>query len=224
MPLPIFDNEADIPEAFRPEYMKGEDGKWRSKADEEIEVEKRKRSVLLDEKKEEVRKRQDAERRAEEAERTVTALRSGVPEAELARIRAEEAKAREPLEQAAATAAADAEAARKELRKVKLTDRVKTLALKHGVLTDAIDDAMLVIEPRTDLGDADGIVFKNEKGEVTAQQAEAFFADLKIKRPWFFAFSGTGGSGSQGSHSSTTVTPPGKTNRPAQAASVAGAF
>lgn len=192
MALPVFDTEEQIPEPFRPEYVKGEDGKWRSKVDEELEVEKRKRAELLNEKKDEERKRKDAEQKLADAQRIAEAKAKGVSEEELERIRTDLAAKYAPVETEVATL-------RAENRKLKLTDRVKALALAHGVMADRIDDAMLVIEPRTDLGDANGIVWKNEKGEVTAWTPEQFFADLKKAKPWLFAFEGKPGGGSQGS-------------------------
>jgi hypothetical protein len=217
MPLPTFAAEADIPEAFRPEYVQGADGVWRCKADDELETERGKRQTLLNEKKDEERKRKEAEQKLADTQRIADAKAKGVSEEELDRIRKDLAAQYAPVEQEAASL-------RSEVRKLKLTDRVKALALAAGIMADRIDDAMLVIEPRTDLGDADGIVFKNEKGEVTAQSAEQFFADLKKAKPYYFVFDGGSGSGSQGSSRTTTTT----TTAPApdlrKRAAVMGAF
>jgi hypothetical protein len=217
MPLPVYDNETDIPEADRSDFAQSKDGKFRHKVEVDLEIAAEKQRVLLNEKKDEERKRKEAEQKLADAQRTAEALAKGVPEAELQRIRDDEARARQPIEQ-------ERDQVKAELRKLKLTDRVKALALKAGVMADRIDDAMLVIEPRTDLGDADGIVFKNEKGEVTAQSAEQFFADLKKAKPYYFAFDGGSGSGSQGSSRTTTTT----TTAPApdlrKRAAVMGAF
>jgi hypothetical protein len=199
MPLPTFATEADIPEAFRPEYVQGADGVWRCKADDELETERGKRQTLLNEKKDEERKRREAEQKLADAQRIADAKAKGVSEEELQRIRTDLAAQYEPTE-------AENKALKAKIRKLTLTDRVKALALAAGVMADRIDDAMLVIEPRTDLGDADGIVFKNDKGEVTAQSAEQFFADLKKAKPYFFEFAGGSGSGSSGSERTTTTT------------------
>jgi hypothetical protein len=199
MPLPTFATEADIPEAFRPEYVQGADGVWRCKADDELETERGKRQTLLNEKKDEERKRKEAEQKLADAQRIAEAKAAGVPEAEIQRIRDDLAKQYAPIEQ-------ERDRIKAENRKLKLTDRVKAFALANGVMADRIDDAMLVIEPRTDLGDADGIVWKNDKGEVTAWTPEQFFADLKKAKPYYFAFEGGSGSGSSGSSRSTTTT------------------
>ncbi|WP_353268013.1 hypothetical protein [Gemmatimonas sp.] len=217
MPLPTFATEADIPEAFRPEYVQGADGQWRCKADDEIEVERKKRQDLLNEKKDEERKRKEAEQKLADAQRIAEAKAKGVSEEELQRIRADLAAQYTPVEQENSTL-------KSELRKLKLTDRVRALALKAGVMADRIDDAMLVIEPRTDLGDVDGLVFKNEKGEVTAQSADQFFADLKNAKPYFFAFEGGSGSGSSGSSRTTTTTTTAAAPDARKRAAVLGAF
>lgn len=201
MPLPTFQAEADIPEAFRPEYVQGADGVWRCKADDEIDVERKKRQDLLNEKKDEERKRKEAEQKLADAQRVADAQKAGVSEAEIKRIQEDLASKYAPVEQENGTLKA-------ELRKLKLTDKVRALSLKAGVMAERIDVAMMLIEPRTDLGDADGIVWKNEKGEVTAQTADQFFADLKKQHEYLFAFTGGSGSGSSGSSRTTTTTTP----------------
>ncbi|WP_353267478.1 hypothetical protein, partial [Gemmatimonas sp.] len=210
--------EADIPEAFRPEYVQGADGVWRCKADDELEVERKKRTDLLNEKKDEERRRKEAEQKLADAQRIADAKAKGVSEDELQRIRADLAAQYAPVEQEAATL-------RSEVRKLKLTDRVKAMSLKAGrIMADRIDDAMLVIEPRTELGDADGIVFKDAKGAVTAMTEEQFFAALKTEKPWLFEFTGGSGSGSTGSSRTTTTTPAAPSIDARKRASVMGAF
>jgi hypothetical protein len=58
---------------------------------------------------------------------------------------------------------------------------------------------MLVLNLRTDLGDAGGIVFKDKDGKVIADEAPAFFAKLKKEKAWLFTGTGSGGGGSSGS-------------------------
>lgn len=217
MALPVFDNETDIPEPFRPDYAQGEDGKWRSKTEIELEVKERKRVELLNEKKDEERRRKEAEQKLADAQRIEAAKAKGVSEEELERIRADLASKYAPVEQENTTL-------KSEMRKLKLTDKVRALALKAGVMADRIDDAMLVIEPRADIGDADGIVWKNDKGEITAQSADQFFADLKKAKPYFFAFEGGSGSGSSGSSRTTTTTTTAAAPDVKKRATVMGAF
>lgn len=191
MPLPIFDAETDIPEAFRPEYEL-RDGKWHPKVAAELELERGKRTTLLDEKKKEEDRRKLAEDAAAEARRLLDAKNAGVPEAELARLRAEDETKRQadlvPLSTENATLKA-------ENRRLKLTDKVRTFALGAGVMGERIDDAMLFLDGRADLGDKDGIVWKDKDGNVTTQTAEQFFAAFKTEKPYLFEFEGGSGSG-----------------------------
>lgn len=72
---------------------------------------------------------------------------------------------------------------------------------------------MKALAERTDLGDKDGIVFKDKEGNVTTDDAAAFFAKHKKEKPWFYAGSGASGSGGSGgsgngTSNTTTDTPP----------------
>ncbi len=215
--LPTFANESDIPEAFRPGYeLSGTE--WRPKLIAELELERGKRTTLLDEKKEEERKRREAEGKFAELTRTVEAKEKGISEEELTRIRDAEAATRKPIED-------ERDRLQKENRKLKLTDRLRALALSAGVMVDRIDDAMVLIDARAELGDADGIVFKDATLKVSAMDSTAFFAALKIEKPWLFEFSGTGGSGSGGSTTTrTTTTTPTAQIDVKQRAAVMGSF
>lgn len=192
MPLPVFDNEADIPEAFRPDYAQSEDGKWRSKTEAEAIAAKAKQAALLTEKAEEKRLRIAAEGERDELRRADEARRDGVSETALEKIRSDEAAARQPI-------LSENETLKAENRKLKYTDRVRAMALAKGVLPDRLDDAMPTLEKRIELGDADGFVFKDASGAITAQTDAQFFAALKTEKSWFFAFEGRPGGGSQAS-------------------------
>lgn len=191
MPLPTFAKQEEIPEAFRSEYEE-RDGVWHPKATGELEVERKKRAELLDEKKKEEKRRQDVERERDELKRSADAKAAGISEEELQKIRDAEAAARKPIEDELAQAKA-------ENRKLRLTDRVQALALKFGVLPDRIEDAMQLLEKRTDLTDANGIVVKDKNGAVTTEKIEDFLQKtFKAEKPWLYAGSGGAGSGSPG--------------------------
>lgn len=199
MPLKIYDAQDAVPEDERDEYVEHE-GKWHPKAVVELAVERSKRTQLLSEKKEADRLRKEAEAESDRLKKAKDATDKGVSEDALQKIRDDEAKARKPIEDERDRLAA-------ENRQLKLTDRVQALYLKHGGMADRVEDAMLVLEKRTDLGDADGIVFKDEKGQVTADDAATFFKKLKEKKGWLFAGSGASGSGASGSNGSGAPDP-----------------
>lgn len=219
MPMPAFATEAEIPDVFRPEYLQSADGQWRAKLEADVDVERAKRQTLLDEKKDEERKRRDAETKLADLQRTADARAKGISEDELQRIRDAEAVTRKPIEDERNTL-------RAENRKLKLTDKLQALALKAGVMADRINDGMLLLDARAELGDADGLVFKDATGAVTAQNADQFFAALKTEKPWLFAFEGGGGSGSTGSDRRTTTSTTSLTAAPSRAtrSTVLGAF
>lgn len=187
MPFPTYAKQEEIPEAFRSEYEE-RDGAWHpkvpdvSKLNSALEAEREKART-------EEKARKLAQKELEELKRTEKAKAAGISEEELTQIRADEAKARKPLEDELATTKA-------AIRKLKLTDRVQTLALKHGVMADRIEDAMLALQPRTDLTDADGIAVKDKEGKVTTETIDDFLAKtFKAEKPWLYAGSGASGSG-----------------------------
>jgi hypothetical protein len=174
MPLPVYDTQDLVPADQRDDYVEHE-GKWHPKVVVDLETERQKRTALLDEKKKEKERREAAERERDELKRTKEAADSGVTEAALKKIRDDEAAARKPIED-------ENKILRDENRKLKLTDRVRALYLsdKVGGMADRADDAMDLLfkkdHERVDLGDADGLMFKDEKGQVTADDAETFFS------------------------------------------------
>jgi hypothetical protein len=194
MPLPTFKTAEEIPESFRPEYVEV-DGQWVPKAETELATEKRKRAELLTEKREADRLRKEAEEKVAAAERAAEARAKGISEEELQKIRDAEALARKPIEE-------EREALKAENRKLKLTDKVQALYLANGGMQDRLEDAMKALAERTDLGDKDGIVFKDKTGTVTTDDAATFFEKHKLEKPWFYAGSGASGSGASGSNGS----------------------
>lgn len=189
MPLPIFATEAEIPDAFRPEYEE-RDGQWHPRIVGELELERQKRTTLLDEKKEADRKRKEAEERAERLAREDEAKRKGITDEELQRIRDAEAAARRPIEEENAQL-------KERIRTLLHTDKLRSAALAAGVLADRIDDAMLVLERRTTLTDDGAIAVLDAEGKVTAKALKPFLeADFKAEKPWLYEYRGGSGSGS----------------------------
>lgn len=196
MPLKVFDSKDAVPEAQRADAVELKDGKWVISEDPAPELGDAGKRAL-----EAARGERDAAKaalRIAEAERDALkreaeARRSGVSEAELQRIREAEEAARKPL-------AEKAEQLEAENRKLKLTDRVRAAALKAGVMSDRIDDAMLSLEKRTELGDSGGIVVLDAAGKATTTTLEEFLSgDFKKAKPWLFAGTGASGGGSRGS-------------------------
>lgn len=220
MPLPVFKSAEEIPEAFRSEYEEVE-GEWRPKTETELASEKRKRAKLLDEKRDADRKAKEAADRLAAAEREREGRDAGVSEEAIKRFQKEQ----EERDAKHAAELADRDA---KIRKLTLTDRVQALYLAHGGMSDRIEDAMLVLDRRSDLGDEGGIVWKDKDGAVTADTPEAFFGKLKKEKPWLFSGTGSSGSGAPGSDGTNrrgadapTVTPDAKEQKRQQ---VAGAF
>jgi hypothetical protein len=189
MPLPIFATEAEIPEAFRPEYEE-RDGQWHPRIVSELELERQKRTTLLDEKKEADRKRREAEERAERLAREEEAKRKGITDEELQRIRDAEAEARRPIEE-------ENRKLKEQLRTIQHTDKLRAAAIAAGVLGDRIEDAMLVLERRTTLTDDGAIAVLDADGKVTAKTLQAFLeVDFQKEKPWLYEYRGGSGSGS----------------------------
>lgn len=223
MPLPVYDTQDAVPEELREEYAEHE-GKWRAKVEIELAVEKKKKATLLNEKKEAERLRAEAEAKRDELQRAADAKAGGITEEQLQKIRDDEAKARKPIEEERDRLAA-------ENRKLKLTDRVKAAALAAGVMPDRIDDAMLVLERRTDLtADGDSIVVKDTKGDIVAgvQLPEFLEKTFKAEKPWLYGGSGASGSGGAGGSgtggSGERAAPPAEQQVAAKRAAVASAF
>ena len=194
MPWPTYKTQEEIPEAFRSEYeQKGDE--WVAKipdvAGATSALEKERQRA-----RDEGKARKAAEKERDELKRSQEARDKGISEEELQKIRDAEAAARRPIEEERDRLAA-------ENRKLKLTDRVQALALKHGVMSDRIEDAMLLLDRRTDLTDQGGIAVKDKDGNITAQTIDDFLAKtFKAEKPWLYAGSGASGSGAEGSRGS----------------------
>jgi len=188
MPLPIYETADAVPVEFRELYHEIE-GKWQPNLPDvtgamtALATERQKAKDAL-------KAQRVAEEKLADAERTQAAKDAQVPEEVLRGIREAEA---------AKTTAAERERdeAKAENRRLKLTDRVRTLALKHGVMADRIDDAMVLLDTRTDLGDEGGLVVKDAKGVATAESVDVFLGrTFKEEKPWLYAGSDSSGSGS----------------------------
>jgi hypothetical protein len=194
MPFAIYDKEADVPDAQRDVYEE-KDGKWHPKVPDVTNL----RSALQTEREratEQERLRKAAEKERDDLRRAEKAKAAGISDDELQKLRDDEAKARKPLEDKIAEQD-------KRIRQLTLTDRVKALALAAGVMPDRIKQAMKILDERTDLTDADGIVVKDEDGKVTTETIDDFLAKtFKKESPWFYAGSGASGSGASGSSGS----------------------
>lgn len=196
MDFPVFDTLEAVPDAFRELYDMEADGKWRTKPASVPDVTKL--QTALDAQRtiaeNEERSRKKAEKEISDLKRAADARAKGITEEQLAEIQAKEALARKPIEDELATTKA-------ENRKLKLTDRVKALALASGVMPDRIGQAMKDLEGRVDLTeDGNSIVVKDVAGKVTAETINDFLSKTyKTEAPFFYVGSGTSGSGADGS-------------------------
>lgn len=223
MALKIYDTKELVPDAQREAAIATADGKFivdePGKTDADVATLTGTLERERTEKREAERLRKAAEKERDDLKRAADAREKGISEEELQKIRDAEALARKPIEDELATTKA-------ENRKLKLTDKVQALYLANGGMPDRVEDAMLALEKRTDLGDAGGIVFLGKDGKATAEDAAAFFKAFKIEKPWLFAGSGGSGSGAGGSGGGggdeKTVTP--ESVRDAKRRQVSGAF
>lgn len=228
MPWPIYDTHEDIPEAFRGEYEERDENgvkKWHPKLPDVTGAQ-----TALQRERERAEKEEQARKKAErdlvELRRQQAAKDGNISDEQLQKLRDEDAKARKPIEE-------ENERLKAENRKLKLTDRVRTTALTKGVLPDRIEDAMLLLESRTDLtSDGNDIVVKDKTGNITTEKLEVFLEKtFKQEKPWLYKGSGASGSGAddEGDGSgggSGSGTPP-KLLEPqiaAKRSAVAGAF
>lgn len=193
MSLPVFATEAEIPDAFRPEYEE-RDGSWHPKIVGEMELERSKRQTLLDEKKAEKAKREAAEARLADAERDKRARDAGLSDDEIKRRQKE-------IEDAVAAERAKTEVAEARANKVLLTDRVRALCVGSdvGMIPDRLDDdAMMGLLRYFTLSDKDElVVLDGPSGTPTVQRAADFLVTkYKQLKPWLYAYDGGSGSNS----------------------------
>lgn len=201
MPLKLHDTLESIAEPLRAGAIKTHDGKFAVVEDDTGEGGKK----ALDAEREARRKADDKAKAADDAKKALEqeladlrikadAAASGITEAKLKEIRDAEAAKIKPIEEALAKV-------RAENRRLKLTDRVKALALANGVMPDRIDKAMKDLEGRVDLTeDGESIVVKDATGKVTATTIDDFLkTDYRKEAKFFYKGTGSTGSGSEGS-------------------------
>ncbi|MHB1065597.1 MAG: hypothetical protein ACYC1Z_14095 [Georgenia sp.] len=88
------------------------------------------------------------------------------------------------------------EAAQKELRTLKLTDKVRAAAIEGGVDPKRIEDALRLNADAFDLDDQGRVVVLDEDGDPSAITPEKYWAEKeKVRRPYLYAGTGASGSG-----------------------------
>ena len=222
---PVYETQDAIPEALRGEYTE-QDGKW--VLDMNIEehpgvaglksaLEKERGAVKKA--KEELRKArelgdpteiQEKLARLQELEAKGGAGDGG----DLAKFRQEmKAETQKLLDQQKAAYEKQVSEADAKYRKVALTDRLKSLAVKHGVFPELVDDAVSLNAHRFDLNESGEPYLKDKDGDPSTTSPEKFWAEVyKQERPHFYQGTGTSGSGGRGGASSggagvVTLTP-----------------
>lgn len=196
MPLKTYDTKESVPEAQRATAIETKDGKF---VVEEVDTTLGDRGAAALEKERADRKKAEDARKLAEKERDelklkVDAAAKGITEVELQKIRDAEAAKIKPIEE-------ERDRLARENRQLKLTDRVKALALASGVMPDRIGKVMKDLEGRVDLTeDGNSIVVKDAEGKVTATTIENFLTtDYKKEAPFFYKGTGAAGSDSTGS-------------------------
>lgn len=195
MPIKLYDSIEDVPEALRETAVETKDGHFAAEERDEIGILK----TTLDKERARATELEKAQRTLEQERNQLKAERDararGATEEEIAKRRKEIDDAIKPLQEQLAEKDA-------RLRQVLHLDRVRAIALSAGILPDRIDDAMLILERRTDLtDDGKGLVVKDKDGSVSATRVEDFLArDFKAEKPWLYAGTGTSGSGARPSN------------------------
>lgn len=227
MPIKLYDTKDAVPEAQREAALETKDGKF---AVEEVDpaLGEAGRKALEKEREranDEEKKRKALEKERDELKRAADARAGNISDEQLEKLRQEDADKRkaeiEPI-------VADRDRLTAENRKLKLTDRVRVLALGSGVMPDRIEDAMLALDKRTDLTESgDGIVVKDKDGKVTTEKIDDFLKKtFKAEKPWLYAGSGGAGSGTRGSNGggSDEPTPESKEREAERRQAIAGSF
>lgn len=192
MAFPVFEKKEDIPKGFEEDYEEKE-GKWQAKVPDVT-----KQQSALDTERtnaENERKRANkAEKDLADLKRKQAAADNNISDEQLDKLRKEDEDKRKPLEEKVTKLEG-------ELTKVKKTDRVQSLALKHGIMQDRIEDAMLILEKRTGLTEGgETITVLDKDGKLTTTSIDVFLkTDFKKEKPWLYAGSGASGSGATGS-------------------------
>jgi len=200
MKFPTFQSEDEIPEAFREVYEQQDDGTWAvpdpdpSGDDGGVDVDKLQDALAAE------RKRADAaERATQKASAELAQLKTGqkaadegITQEKLESIRAD---VREELEREYGPKIESADEALAENRRLKLDNRVKNLAAKHGVRGERLDAWWRQHQHRFDLGDDGEPIVKDHPGK---KVTHFITHDLKDEIPEFYEGSKGDGGGAPG--------------------------
>ncbi|MBA3890554.1 MAG: hypothetical protein H0X64_08480 [Gemmatimonadaceae bacterium] len=193
MPLPVFEKQDEIPEAFRSEYEEREAGgvkKWHLKVEDTAPL-KAKNQQLLDETKAEKRKRQELEEQVAELQRTKAAADAGVTGEKLKEIEA-------GIEKKYAKDRERADAAEARLKTQSLSTALSKAMDAAGVRPERKEALERLVGDKFDLTD-DGKVFVKDDASLGL---DAFFKDaVKKDYPEFYTGSQAAGGGAAGAAS-----------------------
>lgn len=203
MPLPEFATEAEIPEAFRPEYEKGEDGKFRAKVAAVPDVAGLTSALASERTKasDAEKARKAAERERDELKRAADAKTNNISDDQLKRLSDEDAAKRKVLEDKIAEQEAVIKAGEKQQ---KYTNVLKAALKEAGVMQDGREEeALTALEKRSQFGDEGLIRILDENGQPTTTTLKDFLAgEFRQRKSYLFKGTGSSGSGATGSDTS----------------------
>lgn len=202
MALKFFAKKEDVPSDKADKAIELADKRWALDEPEEN------LQTALDKERDNATRSEKARKKAQDEvdrlSREAAARGTGATEEQLTKIRNDLELSYKPIKE-------ENETLKAANRKLSLTDRVKAYALKHGIMPDRIDDGMLLLEKRTDLGDAGGIIVNDKDGKATAETIDDFLSKtFKAEKPWLYKGSGSSGSGAEGSEGAIEGVPTGK--------------
>ena len=200
MPFPTYEKKEDIPKGFEDLYEE-KDGKFSPKVPEVPDVTKLNAALETErtQRGEEEKARKKAEKDLTELRRKQAAAEGNISDEALTKLRDEDAAKRKTELEPVQNELAETKA---KLRKITLSDRLRTLGTAAGWLPDRIEDAMDLVQKRADLaeGSDTNIVVKDKEGKPTTEKIEDFLkSTFKKEKPWLYAGSGGSGSGAGGS-------------------------
>lgn len=200
MPLKTYKTKDEIPADEQDAYTE-HNGEWHPTAVLDLADEKRKKATLLNEKKAEKELREAAERERDEFRQRAEANGDVAGQVNAA-------VERERVNTRNAEAARDA--AKKELARTKLADKMRPVAEAAKVIKDAREDAIasLLDTGRVEQDDKGNIIVKDAAGNVTGETLEDLFGKtLKTEKLYIYEGTGSNGVGSTGSTGSNGGAP-----------------
>lgn len=180
MPLPTFATREEIPESVRDGYVE-KDGKWVPDVEDVTGL-----KSALERQKEEARQ---AKAKLKELEETKKAKEAGITDEQLAKLRAEIAAEKAPLEESLTKA-------QQELRALKLDARLKTMLGEAGCNPARLDALFKLVGDRFDLNDSGSIILKEKP---TTELAKYLGETVAKEYPELFLSKQKGGSNAPGS-------------------------